>query len=145
MGALDQSIQTELHEIVERLTGLPDALRQTVSDGLWANIPTYVREGAWNAAATQISATPQNDLPFLVTSIVTFIAGDNTGWLQLGNTDLIPVPAGGFNITDTTWILQPSDPRALFIGTPGSESSTPAACAFWLFGTQMPTYSRMAP
>lgn len=135
-----------LTRILEKLNSLPEGLRQSLADHLWAEIPSTFEEYGYSPAATQVNTTVTNQgVLRRVETIYTFCGGNQTGWLQLGSTLTIPVPAGAFVIpSGAAILLRDSDVHSLSLGTPGAQSSTPALVFVALWGHVLPRFGEFS-
>lgn len=119
--------------MLERLTGLSDQLRQTLSDKLWAEIPAIVQEGNWAAsipAGGQLLVNASLNTLVKITTVIVSVPAGASGTLQLGDTVIPNLPPGVTSLP-MAQLLQGSDTRALTIGT----AAGPAA--LYLQGTQL--------
>jgi hypothetical protein len=132
--------QALMREVLERLATLPDAIRQTLTDHLWASIPVTVVENAYQAAMApgDLDVTAQTGGYEKITSIITAVATGATGLVTLGSVK-IPVPAGTTYLGPISIVLATQDVRRLT--TAGGTGDT----ALVLCGEQLPTYGVMAP
>lgn len=103
--------------IFERLAGLPDAVRQAITDHLWATIPSYIIEKSWIANASSLTLQAGTGGLFLVEYITgwssTAGATQAAGTLQLGDWQT-PVGPGPINLRPCL-ILTQSDQRKLTV------------------------------
>lgn len=132
-------IPRELADALERLAGLPDAVRQSLTDHLHATIPVTVFEAAHNASLTAgvpMYVRAQTGGLELITGLVVSVPSGATGVVQLAN-HVMYVGAGVTSLTPLKIELGTSDTRQLTISATGPAS-------FWLFGDQQPTYGVMA-
>lgn len=134
-----------LQAALDRLSGLPEALRQTLTDHQWSLIPLFVDENVY--APAQPSGSPlyvkaQTSGLEQITSIVATIPEGATGTIQLGSM-VIPISEGTTVIAPVQKLLATSDTRCVtFIAGDGQPSAGP--CALWLTGQQLPTYGVLA-
>lgn len=139
MGATDSL----LREAIDKLSGLPEALRQTLTDHQWSTIPLYIDEYAFAqalAAGSPLDVSAQTSGLEEVTSIVAVVpAGATSAIVQLGLMQ-IPVSVGTTVIAPVQKVLGTSDIRRLtFNGGAGGPAF------LWLTGQQLPTYGVLAP
>lgn len=125
-----------LQAILDRLGSLPDQFRQSFTDHMWAEIPSYVSESQWSGA--QLVNTPlivprQNSALILITSVFAAIPTGATGRVQLGSIKLGPLPAGVTAIADVQQIIAAADPISLTLFGGGGE------CSIWCTGRILPT------
>lgn len=140
---LNELVERAVHRIGQQFQS---GLRQSIADGLWAKIPIHVAEGAWNASATTLTWQPwlATDTE-LITHIVTYLPSGETGFLQFGNSDIVPV-ASGITSLRGKWILAPGDARSLIMGTPGSTAGqTPGLMYAHLSGEGMAVQGHVGP
>lgn len=129
-----------LREISERLAALPNGLRQTLQDHLWADIPVTITEAAYNAnlaTGTPMYATPQTSALELITAVIATVPAGATGLIQLGSI-FIPAGAGPTLLAPVEILLSSTDARSLTIST------TAGPAALVLCGRQRPTFGVMA-
>lgn len=158
-GALSPAFSAPLHElaenhdpaspealllqVIERLSGLSDQMRQTQADRRWAEIPEKVWEVGNNPGATPgalgvtLASPMVGDTVFIERVIVSIPAGA-TGALQLGN-DTIPNLPAGVTSLQLGRILFAVDTRAVTI------SGASGAVWFALSGYQLAPTGSMAP
>lgn len=133
-------VPRELMDALERLAGLPDAVRQSLTDHLHATIPVTVSEHAYMAslaAGVPMYVRAQTGGLELITGICAVVPSGCTGLVQLGPL-AIPVSAGLTQITPVKRELGTSDTRQITI----SGGSGPTL--LWIWGDQQPTYGVMA-
>lgn len=88
--------QLALH-MIESLTGLSSALRQTLADRLWQEIPATVEESQWLPAApdgTVLVVAPSVQTLVTIAYAVVSLPAGATGTLRLGNAVIPNLPAG---------------------------------------------------
>jgi hypothetical protein len=139
----EERIERALHTLVEEVAKLPSGLRQGVTDALWARIPTHVSESGWAPSASGLVVPPQTGDWELITSIITYVPATETGFIQLGNQDLIPVGGGTTILAPSKWMIGPGDARTLTIGTPGGAVGPAGLLYMHLAGERMPTHGVM--
>ncbi len=131
-----------LRMVLDRLAGLPDAVRQAVADAAWAAIPLTVSE-ANSAVLTNGGANPtltlnrQVDGYFLVESVVAIVPAGATATVILGSLTL-PVPAGVTSLPKLALTLAAGDTRSITLAGAGGLT------ALILSGRQMPTFGVLA-
>lgn len=121
---------------MERLSGLPGALRQTLDDSLWQSIAEDNYESNYSAAlatGVPLYCNPKTSNIFRVEAFVCVIPAGATGVLQLGDAT-IPISAGGKSQNGLRLQLAQSDIRAVTIA--GNSGPT----SLLLTGQQLPTY-----
>jgi hypothetical protein len=127
--------QLALH-FVETLTGLSSALRQTLADKLWAEIPATVQESGYNPAAGTVVVGPMVSELVTISHVIVSVPAGCTGSLQLG-ADVIPNLQPGVTPLRMRKLLGASDARTLTITGPAG----PAALV--LHGLQAAAYGRI--
>lgn len=152
--ALEELVETNstmLEHMLEQLNGLPDGLRQALSDHLWATIPQTVEEWGYNPSGTTVAAVPNTNGIRRITSVIAFTpstnatVGNQTGYVQLGSGGrYFPVTAGVSIITPICSILQEGEQGVLTLGTPQVPGATPGLLTLALFGDQLPRFGKMA-
>lgn len=136
---MSQRIEAQLARALEQLEIVPDALRQTLTDHLWASINATVEEYAFSPAQpanTPLTVRNNTEGLELITGFVAVVPGNATGQLQLGPR-IIYLPAGVTSVSPTRFLLGPGDTRALTANGAG-----PMSLILW--GEQLPTYGVMA-
>lgn len=123
----------EAEAIFERLAGLPDAVRQAITDSLWAKIPTYIVEKAYttDTAATELAVPAATETPYLVQYATIWTPGTGAV-LTLG--DWQTPLAAGLNSFRPYLILNRTDVRKLVSAT------NPGAMSVVLAGEPLPTF-----
>lgn len=114
-------------EMFARLDGLPERIRQTITDSLWQAIPTYVVEKGSDLSGANTVLNVQRFADQLVLIQWVYVWGDGVGTFQLGdwstptpaNAGATPAPPLFFQ---TGIILSPSDPRRLTLNAAGKMS-----------------------
>lgn len=139
--ALDRNSEI-LEAVLKRLDRLPEGLRQSLADHLWADMASTTFERLFQPSGTLINLQPQTNMPRRVTAILTFCGGNQTGFLTLGR-DIIPVPAGSFFFDTVAIPLEFSDVCSLTIGTPGGSTGTPAQMFFGMWSTIQPRWGEL--
>ena len=140
MPDADDTERAALLSALERLAGMPDAVRQAVADQQWAEIPLTVTEAAYAAslaAGVPLVAPAQTGGLERIDSVVVSVPVGATGVVQLGSV-LIPVGAGLSVIAPVRLLLGTSDVRQLTL------SGTAGAASLLLCGAQLPTFSVLA-
>ena len=130
----------QLTFILDRLADLPAALRQTLADHLWSEIPLAISESVYaaaQAANVPLAVNAQTSGLELVESIVACVPSGATGLIQLGST-FLPVGQGITVIAPVKLPLGTSDTRTLTVTAQGPT-------ALWLTGRQQPTFGVLAP
>jgi hypothetical protein len=143
---LDPELSHLLDEFLGRVNNsISSGLRQGLADQLWASIPMHVNESAWVPSAVQLAVEPQTGDLEIIEAIGCFIPSGSSGWLQLGNNQLIPVGSGTTFMSPGKWLVAAGDARTLYVGTPGSQATAPVG-PLWLSlqGRRLPTTSEMA-
>lgn len=123
--------------ILELLGGLEHG-RQALLDQLWAEIPSWIFESAYNptqGANVPLVVGPQTTTLEVITCVIASLPA--AGLLQLGSNQL-PLPAGVTVLDGATLVLNSSAVRTL---TPSALGPT----ALWLSGHQAPTAGVLAP
>lgn len=123
---------------MERLSGLPGALRQTLNDRLWQSIAEDNYESIYAAVATAnqpLQIVSKTSLIFRVEAIVASVPASQTALIQLGDV-YIPVGAGQFQAQGLSLQLAQNDIKAI---TPTGAGPT----SLLLTGKQLPPYSVM--
>lgn len=133
-----------LQHVLTELTKLPNGLRQTLADHLWASIPETVFEYGWNQNVTFISAHKETNSLRRISGMYTWCPAGQTGYVQLGSTTLIPVPSGPFYMGPLSLILEDSDQRTLYSGLPGTNTGVPGFMFLGLWGQQLPRIGQLA-
>lgn len=139
MSANDREL---LSVVIERLSGLPDALRQTLSDHQWSVIPLTINEYSYAAAlvaGAPLVVNPLSTNLFRVQLIVATVPTGATGIVQLDDLK-IPVGAGVTTIPapgDAGMILSQGSTRGITIAGANGPAS------LWLSGVQLPTYGAL--
>jgi hypothetical protein len=133
-----------LRHVLQELTQLPNGLRQTLADHLWASIPETVFEYGWNLSVTSISAHRETNGLRRITGAYTWCPSGQTGYLQLGNTTLIPVPSGPFYMGPLSIVLEETDIRTLYSGLPGTNTGVAGFMFVGLWGQQLPRFGQLA-
>jgi hypothetical protein len=141
MSARD--IPPELSAALDKLAGLPDALRQTLTDHLWSTIPVTVSEQLQLNTGGNVGATfniaPQTSGLELITGILVIVPAAGAVNLQLASDLLLPCPAGSSIWTPVRKLLGPGDLRQVTVTT-----NCAGMVQCWLWGEQMPTYGALA-
>jgi hypothetical protein len=127
-------IQTKEEELLQLLTQTEHG-RQSLIDGLWARIPAYVFEMAYQPSATSVTCSPQTRNMERITGILAVVPSGSTGTVILGQA-IIPVVSGLNNLTGIGFLLNASDVRNLTITQAGT-------LALYLFGEQLPLYGKI--
>lgn len=147
-----ESNKTMLEHMLEKLNGLPDGLRQALSDHLWASIPQGMEEWGYNPNGLTVTAQPSAASIRRITSVVAFTPSTNatignvTGFVQLGSGGrYFPVTAGLSIITPICATLEESERGVLTLGTPQVPASTGSGLlTLALFGDQLPRIGKLA-
>lgn len=135
----DSESHALLREIVEGLARLPEGLRQTQTDHLWASIKNYVDEWNYNPAlalGVPLAAPPQTSGLELITFVAVSVPAGATGVLALSNQQFY-VGSGTTVLPNFSKVMQTTDTRTLTISAAGPAS-------IWMTGTQLPTYGALA-
>lgn len=125
-----------LEEIMGRLAGIPDAVRQTLSDHQWAQIPLAINEYRYLASlapGTPLTVLPQTGGLEQIQTIVASVPSGATANIQLHDL-VIPVGAGVTVIQGICMILDQSSTRTLLTAT----ATGPAS--LYLAGQQLPRF-----
>lgn len=104
-----------LRQVMERLSGLPGALRQSLDDSLWQSIAEDNYESGYNAAQAAnvpLELQPKTSTIFRVTAFVAVIPSGATGLLQLADVS-IPISQGLTTATGLRLQLAQNDLRAV--------------------------------
>jgi hypothetical protein len=120
---------------MERLSGLPGALRQTLDDSLWQSIAADDYESSYSASQTKnvaLVVQPKSTLIFRVECIVATIPSGATGTVQLGDV-VIPIGQGLTAINGLRLQLAQGSTRIV-------QSDTTGPCSLLLTGLQLPPY-----
>lgn len=134
--------QLALH-FVETLTGLSSALRQTLADRLWQEIPATVEETTYLPAAgdgsvVQVQASVQTLVT--ISHVIVSVPAGGTGTLRLGTDLVVPnLPAGVTNLR-VRKLLRVGDTRSLTIAGAGM---TPGGASLTLQGLQAAPYGQI--
>lgn len=143
--------QKLLTEVLGKLTALPDGLRQSLADHLWADIPSTVEEWGYQPNGVTVTAPPTVAGIRRITSAIAYTPttnatqGNQTGYITLGTGGhFIPVSAGLSIITPISAVLQEGELGSLTLGTPQVAGATPGLLVLALFGTQLPRYGQLA-
>lgn len=125
-------------EMFARLSGLEDAVRQTVTDSLWQRIPTYIVEKAYNPSPPGgiLSWPAVESNPVLIAYATVWSSTQGTpqasGTLQLGDWQTPMNP--GLNVFRPMLILTQSDLRTLTVPVANN-----GPCSVLLSGWPMPS------
>jgi hypothetical protein len=133
-----------LSKVLGKLTDLPSGMRQTLADHLWSSIPETVFEYGWNPSATIVQAKKETDGIRRLTGLYTWCPPGQTGYVQVGNTILIPVPSGAFYMGPMSIIVESGDQRTLYSGIPGTNTGTAGFMFLGLWGQQLPRFGQLA-
>jgi hypothetical protein len=134
---------TELHPgdrallktIMDRLAGLPGALRQTLADQLWQSIAADNYESGYNAsqaANTALTVNAKTSNIFRVQAFVAVIPSGATGILQLADV-VIPISQGLTTATGLRLQIAQTDLRAVTATVTGP-------VALLITGEQLPPF-----
>lgn len=124
-----------LQTIMERLSGLPGALRQTLDDQLWQSIAADNYESSYapaQPAKAPLVVNPKTSNLFRVEAFVVVIPSGATGILQLADT-VIPISQGLSQANGLRLQLAQTDLRSV-------TSDTEGPVALLLTGEQLPPY-----
>jgi hypothetical protein len=124
-----------LRSIMERLSGLPGALRQTLDDSLWQSIAEDNYESSYSPSQTAnaaLTCQPKTTNIFRVEAFVATIPSGATGLLQLGDA-VIPLSAGHTSANGLRLQLAQADLRSVSATVTGPVS-------LLLTGKQLPPY-----
>lgn len=126
-----------LQTLLERLNQLPEALRQTIADHLWATIPTF--EWAWGysqdlATGTDLHARKHTSNLFLIRSVTAIVPVGASALVTLGEV-VLPLPPGVNHLPHLAYVLADSDTRKINLRAGSGET------LLWLTGEVLPTYS----
>lgn len=128
--------------MLERLSGLTDAIRQTFTDKLWQSIPSYVQEygrnDSWATAAPVVVNAAIGELVRIELVVVSIPTG-STGTLALGDHVFTNLGAGVTNLR-VSRLLNAGDTRTLTL-TSGAGGAAQVA----LYGHQLAPTGTMAP
>ena len=128
-----------LETILERLQGIPEAVRQTLSDHQWSTIPLFENEYLYLpsvAAGQSVKVQPRTTNIFKVETIVATLASGATGLVQLSDL-VIPVQSGLTVITSSSMLLSETDTRSLLV------AGTTGPALLWLSGQMLPPFGRL--
>lgn len=137
-SSLNPTDRELLRTVMDRLAGLPDALRQTLTDSLWQSIAGDNWESTYAAVTTAnvpLQIAPKTTLPMRVECIVASVPSGATGIIQLGDVT-IPVGAGIFNANGLRLQISQTDIRQITTTGTGPVS-------LLITGVQLPTYGAM--
>lgn len=132
-----------LNETLQRLTMLPSQLRQSLADQLWARMAANLFEYAFSASATQVNVQPITNEIEVITAIYAWCPAGESGYIQLGNTTIIPVAGGPTMLPFIRITLAPGDTRSLTVGTPGGALGSAGVCGLYLFGEPGAAYGHL--
>jgi hypothetical protein len=127
---------------LERLAGLPDQIRQTVTDALWQSIPQHVQEfGRFNGWATgsPLVVSPQIGELVKITLAVVSVPAGCVATLTLGDHTFPNLNPGVSNL-QLARLLNASDVRQL-----SCDSGAGGQASLALYGTQLAPTGNMAP
>lgn len=124
--------------MIDQLSGLSSALRQTLADSLWQRIPAYVVEenSAQVATGATLAVSPTFMTGVKIERIAVSIPAGATATLQLGSF-VFPVQGGVTNL-QVCRLMSGSDTRLLTLVT-GS-----GLCAVGLYGEQLAPESNLS-
>jgi hypothetical protein len=127
-----------LRAVMDRLSGLPGALRQQLNDHLWQAIAADNWESAYAVSQTAnvaLSVQPKTAVIFRVECVVASIPSLATGIVQLGD---VTIPFSGLLIIPGLRLqLNSSDLRAVTATTTGPVS-------LLITGEQLPPWGQMS-
>lgn len=136
-----------LLEVIERLSGLNDQMRQTQADRRWAQIPEVVQEPGYLPSTVDgsvLTVGPMVSDLVLITQAIVAVPAGASAVLQLGPDHFLPLTAGTYALP-LRRLLGAADVRSLTIRTPTLTNGAGGPAALWLYGHQMAPTGSMAP